>query len=205
MSQTLERIPPILVILDELTNNVVRVVFMLKFRLDSVHVGKFLDDIVGVVVVVESRLNKVISFDHIVSVSPVIRKLQKLMVSLAIAVLTFVVAVVDLRVVALVVLVEESFVIPRRRQLGIMQLLVIVADSLDVLGRIRHIRIIRRHVVLRMVTKYEVILLLVFFVSHMPPLVVAVTLVRLQECLGDGDAGEVAGRDVSEKSHYGEA
>ena len=53
----------------------------------------------------------------------------------------FVVSELSLCVVALVVLVEESVVVPIRREFGIMELFVIISNSLDVLWSISYIRI----------------------------------------------------------------
>jgi len=49
----------------------------------------------------------------------------------------------SLHVLTLEILVVESIIVAIRRQLGVVQRLVVVSDSLDVLGRINNIRIVR--------------------------------------------------------------
>ena len=106
-------------------------------------------------------------------------------------VMTVAVLAANLSIPALVVLVEESFVVTGGRELGVVQRRMVVSDSLNILGSIRNIRVIRRQVIARvsavdalvMVVKFPPFAFLRVLLVHIlkRPLLVTVRPVKLEK------------------------
>lgn len=109
-----------------------------------------------------------------------------------------------LSIVTLVVFVEEAVVVSIGRQLGVVELLVIVSDSLDVFGCIGDIWVVGGVVIRGSQVSVDLITLALVLVSvsAVSPVVVAL---GLEERVGrwGGHRTEISGRHVAKESHNG--
>jgi hypothetical protein len=111
-------------------------------------IGVFLNDIVGIIFVIESALesNPILILNDIFGVFLVVGDLDES--SLPASVLFMMSSVFRyLSIVAFVVLVEPTIVIALGGKLGIVELFVIVADSVHVFGGIGDLGVVRRGLV----------------------------------------------------------
>lgn len=127
---------------------------MIKFGLHFGFIGEFFDDVVGVIIMLILVLDEVLSLDNIISILLMVLQLNEsvalsgmllcfFVVVLLLGVAAFVVGgadalaaievMLDRGVFVLVVFVEESSIVAIWRKLGIMELLMVVIYSLNIL------------------------------------------------------------------------
>ena len=130
---------------------------MIKFGLHFGFIGEFFDDVVGVIIMLILVLDEILSLDNIISIFLMVLQLNEsvalsgmllgfFVVMLLLGVAAFVVGgadalaaievMLDRGVIALVVFVEESSIVAIWRKLGIMELLMVIIYSLNILRRI---------------------------------------------------------------------
>ena len=141
---------------------------MIKFGLHFGFIGEFFDDVVGVIIMLILVLDEVLSLDNIISIFLMVLQLNEsvalsgmllgfFVVVLLLGVAAFVVGgadalaaievMLDRGVFVLVVFVEESSIVAIWRKLGIMELLMVVIYSLNILRRISNSWIVGGEVV----------------------------------------------------------
>lgn len=127
---------------------------MIKFGLHFGFIGEFFDDVVGVIIMLILVLDEVLSLDNIISILLMVLQLNEsvalsgmllcfFVVVLLLGVAAFVVGgadalaaievMLDRGVFVLMVFVEESSIVAIWRKLGIMELLMVVIYSLNIL------------------------------------------------------------------------
>ena len=132
---------------------------MIKFGLHFGFIGEFFDDVVGVIIMLILVLDEVLSLDNIISILLMVLQLNEsvalsgmllcfFVVVLLLGVAAFVVGgadalaaievMLDRGVFVLMVFVEESSIVAIWRKLGIMELLMVVIYSLNILRRINN-------------------------------------------------------------------
>ena len=141
---------------------------MIKFGLHFGFIGEFFDDVVGVIIMLILVLDEVLSLDNIISIFLMVLQLNEsvalsgmllgfFVVVLLLGVAAFVVGgadalaaievMLDRGVFVLMVFVEESSIVAIWRKLGIMELLMVVIYSLNILRRISNSWIVGGEVV----------------------------------------------------------
>ena len=132
---------------------------MIKLGLHFGFIGEFFDDVVGVIIMLILVLDEVLSLDNIISILLMVLQLNEsvalsgmllcfFVVVLLLGVAAFVVGgadalaaievMLDRGVFVLMVFVEESSIVAIWRKLGIMELLMVVIYSLNILRRIHN-------------------------------------------------------------------
>jgi len=159
----------ILIHVRKLLNNIVGVILVIKLGLHVGLVRELFHHIVGVLFMLILVLNKVLRFHNVIGVFLMVLQLKESVILprmllgffvvavLLLRVASFVVGganalaaievVLDGRVIALMVLMEEPSIVAVRRKLSIMQLLMVITHSLNILRRIGNGRIVGREVV----------------------------------------------------------
>ena len=144
----------------------------------QVHVVFSWHEVIGVVGVILG-LDIVVSWDDVVRIFTMVSQLHVLMLPVVMTVPPQL-GRAHLSILAFVVLVEETGEVAIWRQLGVVKLFMSVVDSLDVLGSIDNIWVVRRDIVVRMSTVDSLVRLVQFPPATLPVLV-TVGVVRALE------------------------